>query len=132
MPEPTMYGSKPWVMPDLESRSQVLLPDRNLKNCPQRISFSSRSNSGEPQQLYGAYKRSLELAVKHNCHSIGFPLISAGIFGYPKDKAWRKAIQACKDFLDKHPDMDLEIVFAVLDDGTLALGQKSLAEIVGN
>ena len=99
---------------------------------PQRISFSSRSNSGEPQQLYGAYKRSLELAVKHNCHSIGFPLISAGIFGYPKDKAWRKAIQACKDYLDKHPDVDLEIVFAVLDDGTLALGQKSLAEIVGD
>ena len=89
-------------------------------------------HKNEPKLLYGAYYKSLELAVENGCHSIGFPLISAGIFGYPKDKAWRKAIQACKDYLDKHPDVDLEIVFAVLDDSTLALGEKSLAEIVGD
>ena len=57
------------------------------------------------------------------------PLISAGIFGYPKDKAWRKAIQACKDFFEKKPDADLQVVFAVLDDGILALGQQTLAEL---
>lgn len=81
---------------------------------------------GEPKQLYGAYYRSLELAVENHCHSIGFPLISAGIFGYPKDQAWRKAIQACTDFFAKNPDADLEVVFAVLDDEIIRIGEKEL------
>ena len=85
----------------------------------------------EPQLLYGAYQKSLELALENGCHSIGFPLISAGIFGYPKDKAWRKAIQACTDFFEKHPDADLKVIFAVLDDGILTLGKNTLNEIVG-
>lgn len=86
-------------------------------------------NYGEPQKLYGAYRRSLELAVENGCRSIGFPLISAGIFGYPHDKAWRKAIQACRDFFQKNPDADLQVVFAVIDDRVLALGQQTLADI---
>lgn len=83
----------------------------------------------EPQELYGAYHRSLELAVENGCHSIGFPLISAGIFGYPKDKAWRKAVQACSDFFKEHPDADLKVIFAVLDDEIMALGQQALDEL---
>ncbi|MBQ7059477.1 MAG: macro domain-containing protein [Firmicutes bacterium] len=84
---------------------------------------------GEPQKLYGAYRRSLELAAENGCRSIGFPLISAGIFGYPKDKAWRKAVQACTDFFEKNPDVDLKVVFAVLDDHIISLGQDTLDEI---
>lgn len=83
----------------------------------------------EPQMLYSCYRESLRLAKKHNCHSIGFPLISSGIYGYPKDKAWRKAIQACHDFLQKNKDYDLEIVFAVLDDETLFMGRDTLHSI---
>ena len=67
----------------------------------------------EPQLLYGAYRKSLELAAENRCSSIGFPLISAGVFGYPIDLAWRKAIQACNDFLEKNPSTDLIICFAV-------------------
>lgn len=83
----------------------------------------------EPQLLYGAYYKSLELAVENGCRSIGFPLISAGIFGYPIDKAWRKAIQACNDFFKKNPNADLQVIFAVLDNRILALGQQTLDEI---
>ena len=81
---------------------------------------------GEPEQLKSAYKRSLELAVKNNCRSIGFPLISAGIFGYPLKMAWHDAIKACAEFLDEHPDVSLQIIFAVLDDKILELGKEEL------
>ena len=85
---------------------------------------------GEPSLLYDAYKTSLELAKENGCHSIGFPLISAGIFGYPKKKAWRKAIQACNTFMKKNPDYDIDIIFAVLDDEMLNLGQKTIDDII--
>ena len=84
---------------------------------------------GEPAQLYGAYYRSLELAVANGCRSIGFPLISAGIFGYPKDQAWNVALSACKAFLEDHPGQTMQIVFAVLDDEILRMGEQELAKL---
>ena len=83
----------------------------------------------EPKLLYSAYKQSLLVAKDNDCHSIGFPLISAGIFGYPKDQAWRKAIQACRDFISANPDYPMEIIFAVLDDQILELGEQTLKEL---
>ena len=80
--------------------------------------------SGEPEQLYGAYYSSLQLAAANGDKSIGFPLISAGIFGYPVEKAWAEAIRACRDFLAAGNDID--IVFAVLDDDIMAKGLKEL------
>lgn len=71
----------------------------------------------------------MELVLENGCHSIGFPLISAGIFGYPKDKAWRKAIEACSDFFKEHPDADLRVIFAVLDDEIMDLGKRTLDEL---
>lgn len=84
---------------------------------------------GEPSLLYDCYKKSLELAMEHDCHSIVFPLISAGIFGYPAADAWRRAIRACDNFLKKNPDYSMEIFFAVLDDRIMQLGLKTLAGI---
>jgi O-acetyl-ADP-ribose deacetylase (regulator of RNase III) len=85
--------------------------------------------NGEPQKLYGAYRKSLDLAVENGCRSIGFPLISAGIFGYPHDKAWRKAIQACHDFFLENPDADLQVVFAVIDDSIFNQGKQTIKEL---
>lgn len=89
-------------------------------------------NHNEPKLLYSAYKQSLILAKENGLHSIGVPLISAGIFGYPLDGAWKKAIQACNDFIRNNPDYDINIIFAVLDDKILAAGEKILKEIVGD
>lgn len=87
---------------------------------------------GEEELLYGAYYRSLELAVENGCASIAFPLISSGIFGYPKQEAWRVALRACREFLEAHPEHPLQIVFAVLDDRVLEMGQKDLARLERN
>ena len=92
----------------------------------------SGGNNNEPKLLYSAYMQSLLLAKENNLHSIGFPLISAGIFGYPVDQAWKKAIQACNDFIKTYPDYKMDIVFAVLDDKILSIGKETLKEIVGN
>lgn len=86
----------------------------------------SGGNHNEPELLYNAYRRSLELAVENNCRSIGFPLISAGIYGYPMEKAWERAICACCDFLKQHTEADIYIVFAVLDKRIYDAGTKCL------
>lgn len=84
-------------------------------------------------QLYDAYKNSLELAKENNCHSIAFPLISAGIFGYPVKSAWNKALKACTNWeaKNKNKDYDLTIYFTVLDDKILKVGNEVYQSIVG-
>ena len=83
----------------------------------------------EAQYLYSCYKESLDRAKENGCRSIGFPLISSGIFGYPKDRAWREALQSCTDWISSNADYDIAIVFAVLDDEVLELGKDTLQEM---
>ncbi|MCP4639905.1 MAG: macro domain-containing protein, partial [bacterium] len=40
-------------------------------------------HSGEPESLEACHARSLELAVEHDIHSLAFPAISCGVYGYP-------------------------------------------------
>ena len=86
---------------------------------------------GEEKALYGAYKSSLELCVKNKIHSVVFPLISAGIFGYPLYDAWTQAIRACKDFTTSNPAYDLNIIFAIPETEKVNVGQKLLNENFG-
>ena len=66
-------------------------------------------NTVQEKQLYSAYASSLRLAKSKRIKSIAFPLISSGIFGYPKSEAITIARQAIKDFL-KDNDMDIYLV----------------------
>lgn len=84
---------------------------------------------GEADFLHGAYYKSLELAQEKRCKSIGFPLISAGIFSYPVDKAWEVALNACKQFIMDHPDYDILIRFGVPDEENRRIGRETLAQI---
>ncbi len=86
----------------------------------------SGGTHGDQELLYSAYQKSLELAEENHCRSVGFPLISAGIFGYPLEEAWETAVASCRDYLQDHPETEMEVIFAVLDDHILNTGRKIL------
>ncbi|MBQ0079453.1 MAG: macro domain-containing protein [Eubacterium sp.] len=89
-------------------------------------------NNGEQMDLYNAYRSSLMRAMENECHSIAFPLISSGIYGYPKEEAWEEAIMSCSDFLDMCSYYDMEVFFCVIDDIGFAMGNKIAERILGD
>ena len=77
----------------------------------------------EEKLLYHCYQHSMKLAYQKGCHSIAFPLISSGIYGYPAEQAWRVAIQAIHE-----SPCPMDVTIAVISDKALALGNQVLAE----
>ena len=57
---------------------------------------------GEDALLARCYRSSLMLAAKHRCETVAFPLISSGIYGYPKGRALRIARDAIRAFLTEN------------------------------
>ena len=84
---------------------------------------------GEPELLASCYSRSLDLAAENGCASIAFPLISSGIFGYPKRDAWRVALTACAGWLCGHDGQDMEVTFCVLSEDSLKLAHDVFSEL---
>lgn len=67
---------------------------------------------GEQELLSACYRNSLELALAHHCKSVAFPLISSGIYGYPKDQALKVAEDTIENFLLDH---DMEVTLVLFD-----------------
>lgn len=65
--------------------------------------------NGEESMLRASYRNSLSLADSLKLESIAFPLISSGIFGYPKEQALSVAVTEIESFLQKH-DLQVSLV----------------------
>ena len=83
---------------------------------------------GEEEKLRACYRAALEEARKNGCHSIAFPLISSGIYGYPVEEAWKVAIRAIGDW-QKEREYSMDVVIAVISDQALELGKSVLGKI---
>ena len=60
--------------------------------------------ANEDALLESCYRKSLKIAHDLSAHSIAFPAISTGVYGFPADRAAKIAIQACKNWLDHSHD----------------------------
>ena len=83
--------------------------------------------SGEPALLKSCYARSLSLAVSHGLRTIAFPNISTGIYGYPKEKAAKIAVEAVRGFITENGALE-EIIFCCFDADNFRLYQTLLDE----
>ena len=71
-------------------------------------------NNGEREKLANCYRKSLRLAMEHNCKSIAFPNISTGVYRFPKDEAAQISVSTIQDFLLS--DQSIERVIIVCFD----------------
>ena len=81
---------------------------------------------GEREKLASCYRTSLALAKEHGCETVAFPLISSGIFGYPKDQALRVAVDTIGEFLAEN---DMTVYIVIFDRAAYQIGNKLFADI---
>jgi O-acetyl-ADP-ribose deacetylase (regulator of RNase III)/predicted DNA-binding protein (UPF0251 family) len=100
------------------------LPAKYVIHTVGPVWHGGRSN--EEQLLTDCYRNSLELAREHGLESVAFPLISTGVYGYPKDQALKVAMAVISDFLLNH---DMTVYLVVFDKASFVLSEKLFSSI---
>ncbi len=93
----------------------------------------SNGKRGEGDLLASAFRRSLELAVEHDCKSIALPALSAGAYRFPIADAALIALDTVRQFLDEHGKPEL-VRFVLFDAPALdafAAAMQSLKQQAG-
>ena len=81
---------------------------------------------GEKEKLVSCYRASLTLAKEHKCETVAFPLISSGIYGYPKDQALRVAVDTIGEFLMEN---DMTVYIVIFDRAAYQISGELFADI---
>ena len=81
---------------------------------------------GERDLLISCYQTSLQLAVENGCKTVAFPLVSAGIYGYPKEEALKIAVETIETFLQKN---DLCVYLVLFDREAYEIGRRLFPNI---
>ena len=66
-------------------------------------------------QLADCYRNSLNLAKEHDVHSIAFPAISTGVYGYPLEDATEIAVKTVAQWLEDYADYAMQVIFCCFD-----------------
>ncbi len=83
-------------------------------------------NNGEEEALRSCYRSALTLALEIGDTSIAFPLISSGIYGYPKEQAIDVALTEIRSFLDEH---DMDVYLTIFDAESLRAGRGRFSDV---
>ena len=80
----------------------------------------------DPEFLRDCYINSLNLAKANGLHSIAFPAISTGVYGYPIKEAAEVSYKAVTDWLRQNRDYEMEVLIACFNDKTVEAYQSFL------
>lgn len=80
----------------------------------------------EETLLTACYANSLLLARENGCQSVAFPLISAGVYGYPLEAALRVAAETIERFLEKS---DMTVYLVLYDPASVAMGERLFGDV---
>ena len=86
-------------------------------------------SASDAELLRACYRSSLDLARAHGLHSIAFPAISTGVYGYPKEAAAEIALMTIRDWFHAYPDAGMRVTivsFSVQDDAIYQNVQRGL------
>ena len=76
----------------------------------------------ELESLRNCYRNCLSIVIREQCKSVAFPLISTGVYGFPKDEALNIATSEINDFLLKHNN--IEVIICIFDEDSFVLSGK--------
>lgn len=89
--------------------------------------------SGKTQDkvmLENCYRNSLKLARENDIHSIAFPAISTGVYGYPLEEAAPIAMEAIREWLKENEDYEMRVILSCFNQRTYELYARLMENYV--